>query len=127
MHGVAPFVCFDCQTAFKRPGKFPGFIRVCPHCGHTAYQMGVKFHPPKKSNQALWDVVIYLAKHGFYYQEIHNLHGCIWEKVKYPNTLTEAQEFVKHFCDQAIRVLAKDTSDIEIPSNSAILRSRSGV
>ncbi|ESA38288.1 hypothetical protein N836_33200 [Leptolyngbya sp. Heron Island J] len=89
--------------------------------------MGVKFHPPKKTNQALWDVVIYLAKHGFYYQEIHNLHGYIWEKVRYPNTLAKAQEFVKHFCDQAIRVLAEDPSDIELPSHPGVLRSRSDV
>ena len=127
MHGVAPFVCFDCQTTFKRPGKFPGFIRVCPHCGHTAYQMGAKFHPPKKSDQTLWSVIIYLAKHGFYYQEIHNLHGCIWEKVRYPNTLIEAQKFVKHFCDQAIRALAEPPSNIDTPSNPRILESRSGV
>ena len=107
MHGAASFACFSCRTSFKRPGKSPGFIRICPHCGHTAYQMGAKFHPPKKSNQALWDVVAYLAKHGFYYQEIHNLHGCIWEKIGYPKNLMEAQQFVKHFCDQAIRELAE--------------------
>ena len=113
MHGVASFACLDCHTVFKRPGKAPGFIRLCPHCGHTAYQMGTKFHKPKKSNRALWDVIAYLAKHGFYYQEVHNLHGCIWEPLEYPNTLNEAQHFVKHFCDQAIKLLSESPSNIE--------------
>ena len=113
MHGTAPFACFDCHTTFKRPGKSPGFVRLCPHCGHTAYQMGVKFHAPNKSNQALWDVVSYLAKHGFYYQEIHNLNGHIWEPLNYPDNLTEAQHFVKHFCDQAIRPVANGPSNAE--------------
>lgn len=103
MHAVASFACFDCRTTFKRPGKSPGFIRICPQCGHTAYQMGAKFHSPQKSDQAMWDVIAYLSKHGFYYQEIHNLHGSIWEQLRYPKNLTEAQHFVKHFCDQEIQ------------------------
>lgn len=122
MHDIAPFACFNCHTVFKRPGKSPGFIRVCSCCGHTAYQMGVKFYPPKKSNQALWDVIIYLAKHGFYYQDIYNLHGCIWESVGYPNNLTEAQSFVKHFCDQAIKLFLKahQTSESPLSTSSMI-------
>ena len=123
MHGIAPFACFDCHTTFKRPGKFPGFIRLCPHCGHTAYQMGIKFHSPSRSNQALWDVVTYLAEHGFYYQDIHNLHGYIWEQVRYPNNLIEAQEFVKHFCDQAIQTIPEETSStIKQPERSLSLK-----
>lgn len=113
MHGVAPFACFNCHTTFKRPGKSPGFIRLCPHCGHTAYQMGARFHAPRKSNQVLWNVIHYLAKHGFYYQEIHNLHGCIWEQIRYPNNLAEARTFVKHFCDQEIRTLADSPSSAD--------------
>ncbi|MEO0352488.1 MAG: hypothetical protein AAF282_20795 [Cyanobacteria bacterium P01_A01_bin.15] len=82
--------------------------------------MGVKFHPPKKSNQALWDVVSYLAKHGFYYQEIHNLNGHIWEPLNYPDNLTEAQHFVKHFCDQAIRPVANGPSNAEKSTGRAV-------
>jgi hypothetical protein len=104
MSSLAPFACFHCHQVFRRPGKSPGFIRLCPHCGHTAYQMGRNFHPPKPSDQALWDVMIYLAKHGFYYQPVHNQHGAIWEAVSYPHTLDDAQHFVKHFCDQAIHL-----------------------
>jgi hypothetical protein len=73
--------------------------------------MGAKFHSPKKSNQVLWDVIVYLAKHGFYYQEIHNLHGSIWEQVRYPKNLRDAQKFVTHFCDQAIQILSESSAN----------------
>jgi hypothetical protein len=95
------FACFDCRRSFKRRYEHGVYERPCPVCGGSAKRLDRKFQPPSRNDVKQWEKVEYLYEHGFRFHSVHDAEG---QPVPYPKTLTEAEEFVVRFKDQAIRV-----------------------
>lgn len=91
-------VCLNCQKAFNLS---PDYIErekqslKCPECRELAVYFPHRFRPPKKADSNKWAVVKYLYDNGFTYQHISNQEGNSY--VKYPETMTEAKEFVEKY------------------------------
>jgi len=93
-------VCLDCRAAFSH--DFNNDLRnACPspQCSKTAYILPHRFRPPKKQSFKKWEVVEYFITNGFFYQPIIDEKYCYQP---YPETLKEAQEFVKKYKKQAL-------------------------
>jgi hypothetical protein len=91
------FVCLDCKTSNMRhfdcpPFDYPG-KGECPVCKGVTFNLGRNFKPPKKNDSAQWNKIAYLIEHGFMFQKIRPVTES-FESVPYPETLTEAKEFV---------------------------------
>ncbi|MBU2870537.1 hypothetical protein [Colwellia sp. E2M01] len=91
------FACFNCKTSNMRhfnvpPCDYPKTME-CPICKSTTVNLGRHFKPPKKSDVAQWKKVKFLAEHGFVFQKIRTDSNS-YDSVPYPDTLSEAKEFV---------------------------------
>jgi hypothetical protein len=64
-----------------------------PICKSTTVNLGRHFKSPKKSDVAQWEKVRFLAEHGFVFQKIRTDSNS-YDSVPYPDTLSEAKEFV---------------------------------
>ncbi len=64
--------------------------------------MDVRFRPPKKSNDRQWAKVAFLVEHGFYFQKVYRKEGPVWTRIRYPQTLEQARDFVLRYKDQAL-------------------------
>ena len=100
------FVCFKCKTSNMRqydvtPCDYPN-SSVCPVCGNTTINLGRNFKPPKKSDLAQWKKVKFLVDNGFVFQKIRVERNSI-ESIPYPETLSEAKEFVVKYRKWAIK------------------------
>lgn len=102
--GLAPYACFACHCAFKRPDEADVFWRKCQTCGGRALRMDVRFRAPKKSDDKQWAKVRYLAEHGFVYQKVYRKRGDVWSREEYPQNLEQARDFVTEFRDQALPI-----------------------
>ena len=87
-----PFACFRCRRSFKRGYERDIGERPCPHCGGIAIRLNRKFKAPPSEDREQWAKVEYLVTHGFRFQSLHEADGTA---VVYPNTLREAEEFVR--------------------------------
>ena len=65
--------------------------------------MNVLFRPPKKSDDRQWKKVEFLVTHGFIFQKIYRTNGSFGIRVRYPETLEQAKEFVVEFKNQALK------------------------
>jgi hypothetical protein len=83
---LVAFACFECRKSFKRPHDAYHIVRVCPHCGGAAVDLGRKFKPPQIGDSVAWNVVKFLYESGFPYFSIENA---------YPSTMSAAREFVE--------------------------------
>jgi hypothetical protein len=87
-----PFACFHCRRSFKRSYEPNVGDRPCPHCGGLAVRLDRKFKAPPTDDCRQWAKVEYLVAHGFRFESVYNPDGTL---VAYPDTLKEAEEFVK--------------------------------
>lgn len=98
------FACLDCCKSFKREfiltERRPNEL-VCPECRGAAYNFGRHFKAPKKSDKKQWAKVRYLFDHGFRFQKIR-LNPNSFDSVPYPETLSQAKEFVEKYKKFAI-------------------------
>ena len=92
----AQFACLGCRKSFKRAvsnhrpeDPWPDHL-PCPDCGRPALNFGRKFKPPKRSDIQQWRKVRLLAEYGFWFQSVG---------VPYPESLSEAEEFVATYAD----------------------------
>jgi len=97
------FACFGCQKSFKRhydlpPCDYPDQM-TCPECGESSVNLGRNFKAPKKSDCSQWAKVKFLVDHGFVFQKIRINES---ETVPYPESLSEAKEFVVKYKKYAI-------------------------
>ena len=91
-------VCLTCQKAFNLSTDYDERAKqstTCPDCHQTAVRYPHRFRSPKKSDDKSWEVVRFLYENGFTYRHIPNPEGSGY--VAYPETLSEAKEFVKRF------------------------------
>ena len=104
-------VCLTCRKAFNM-GTDNDNIRQakCPECGDLMTLMNHRFRPPKKDDIKKWDTVRYLVQNGFVYQHVYakiemkgNVVTSVQDYVRYPETLKEAEEFVKKYKRQALK------------------------
>lgn len=98
-------VCLDCRVAYNH--DFSNDLRdncTCPQCGKDAYIFSNRFRPPKKQALKKWEVVKYFIANGFFYHHILDENSCYQP---YPETLKEAEEFVKRY-KKASPVTKKD-------------------
>lgn len=93
-------VCFNCQKAFNKSIYLNAFSLICPECGGEMVKLSHRFRPPKKEDNKKWEVIKFLIENGFTFQHIHTETGV---NVRYPETITEAQEFIIKFKGQAIK------------------------
>ncbi|MEL6553079.1 MAG: hypothetical protein AAFQ63_06375 [Cyanobacteria bacterium J06621_11] len=96
-----PFVCLTCRKSFKKP-QAPS-LRTCPQCRGELIALSRKFLPPKADNVKQWEKIAYLVEHGFLFQGIYGPHesgGLL--RMKYPETLKEAKQFVEDYRTQAV-------------------------
>jgi len=62
--------------------------------------MPERFRPPKKADDEKWAAIKYLVEHGFLYHLIYEKNGNNPRdsiKVRFPQTLREAKEFVEKY------------------------------
>lgn len=103
------FGCLKCKTSHKRkfdgdPCDYPATM-MCPICKETSYNFGRKFKPPKKSNTLQWKKIEYLVSHGFYFQPVQKeVEKNIFYRVKYPETLNDAKDFVIEYKNQTLKI-----------------------
>ena len=99
------FACFTCRTSNMRyfdapPNLYPSNSE-CPVCKSVTFNLGRHFKAPKKSDTAQWKKVEFLVDHGFVFQKIR-LDSNSYESVPYPETLSEAKDFVIKYREWAI-------------------------
>ena len=103
-------VCLNCRKAFNISSDFTAHVpEKCPECSGKLLMFNHKFKPPKQSDIQAWKVVAFLYEHGFYYQHIQkDLPDEILKNmpisdryVEYPNSLSEAKEFINKYKNQA--------------------------
>ncbi|MDP3815781.1 hypothetical protein [Pseudomonas sp.] len=85
-----PNVCFKCRKSYKKPAsKKPS---KCPECGAQMTELSRKFKAPKKDDTAAWHVIEFVVNAGFRYHSVQIENG---GQAIYPNTMKEAEEFVR--------------------------------
>lgn len=60
--------CCDCRIA-KR-GAANTVKSACPNCGHSMYNMGAGFIPPRQSDKSEWKKVAFLVEHNFTFENL---------------------------------------------------------
>jgi hypothetical protein len=95
---LAPFVCVACRRSFKRPRTKGVTHRPCPVCGNPAVRLSRKFKPPRATDDEQWEKVRLLIAHGFFFESIHDDDRAL---VHYPESLSEAREWVKKWAHKA--------------------------
>ena len=68
----------------------------------SSINLGRNFKAPKKSDNSQWAKVKFLVDHGFVFQKIR-VNSNQSETVPYPETLSEAKEFVEKYKKYAIK------------------------
>jgi predicted nucleic acid-binding Zn-ribbon protein len=97
-------VCFNCRKAFSLGTDISvNHSSTCPECGKETFRLNHSFRPPSKDDLKKWEVVEFLKNHGFIYQHIYSEWTAkVYEGlVNYPETMTEAKEFVVKYSSQA--------------------------
>ena len=99
-------VCLEYNKAYNKPIELDRHKKeVCPGCGESMHVLSHMFRPPKKSDSKKWKVVRYLVESGFKYY--HNFDmikpGVYLQTGKYPETMKEAEEFVKTYHASGIK------------------------
>lgn len=99
-------VCLDCRKAYNNYLDLDQQKKeVCPDCGVIMHFLSHMFKPPKKSDAKKWKVVKYLVENGFNYYHTYDMVelGVYRELGKYPETMKEAEEFVKAFHPNGVK------------------------
>ena len=80
---------------------------ICPDCGSKMYSVSHHFRPPKKTDDRKWKVAKFLIEKGFNYDHIYEMidKGVYRQLGSYPETMKEAEDFVKSFNTNGIKKL----------------------
>jgi DNA-directed RNA polymerase subunit RPC12/RpoP len=90
-----PFVCLNCQKSFKY--EITEIEKKCSQCSQPLIMLSRKFKTPKQSDDKEWSKIKFLIEHGFrFYSYIPSKHG-VHQRVKYPETMQQAYEFVEKY------------------------------
>ncbi len=91
-----PFVCFSCRKSFKQPVS--STLRKCPSCRQPMIMLSRKFSAPASRDKKQWEKVQFLVEHGFKFYSVYELlSDGVYQRVRYPETLQEAKEFVVRY------------------------------
>lgn len=95
-----PYVCLGCRKSFKK--TYREQPRSCPNCRGDLIRLSPNFSAPKSNDIKQWEKVAFLISHGFLF---HHVYKYKWGGgyVKYPQTLTEAREFVVKYKHWAVK------------------------
>lgn len=88
-------VCTNCRKAFSQGHNVDTQYeqaRICPDCGRPMFFVSNKFKPPKKTDTKAWEIVAYLIESGYPFYSAYDRNGYF---VPYPNTMAEAEEFIR--------------------------------
>lgn len=90
-------VCLSCKIAFSNGNNADNpVLQICPQCNDKMIQVNQKFKPPKKTDSKGWKIVTLLIENGFTFDSVYQqIDRNVFLKVNYPETLAEAEEFVK--------------------------------
>src|SRR5438105_2567297 len=92
---LSPHACFDCRRSFKRPATSAApYERKCPYCGGVARLLSRKFKVPPRDDLKQWQKIQFLYENGFRFESVSDNNH---RYVRYPETMSEAREFVKKF------------------------------
>lgn len=94
-------VCLECRKAYNNFVDLDNHKKeVCPDCGESMFFLSHLFKPPKRTDHKKWKVVKFLVESGFnYYHTYTRIKPGVYSQMgKYPETMKEAEEFVKTFC-----------------------------
>jgi hypothetical protein len=72
-------------------------VRPCPGCDGKAVDLGRKFKPPATNKKSEWEVARFLYESGFPFNPVGE---------PFPNTMSEAKEFVCRFDDQKLKTVS---------------------
>ena len=89
------YVCLRCRKCFSAGTDFTKFQdkKICPDCLTPMVLLNEKFKAPSKEDVAQWEIVKMLVDNGFRFQTLYDpVSG---EKIRYPRTKTEAEEFIQ--------------------------------
>lgn len=101
-------VCLECRRVENLGTDYNNFItNNCPECSEKMFFVSHLFKPPKKSNDKLWKVAIFLIQNGFSFQHIYRKkeNSLSEELVSYPIAMSDAKTFVEKYKEQAIDIL----------------------
>ena len=90
-----PYVCLDCQKAFRYQQSDQQ--KICPQCKADLIMLSRKFKTPKKNDHKEWAKIKYLIEHGFRFSGYVKVEQGSSQKVKYPETMQQAYEFVDKY------------------------------
>lgn len=92
-------VCFNCRKAFsiyKNPSDEINL--TCPECGGLTTLINHKFRPPMSSDIKKRKVAEYLRNSGCFFHHVYEkVEDGGYVVVSYPETMTEAVEFVRKY------------------------------
>ena len=91
------YVCLRCRKCFSAGTDFTKFQynKKCPECSAPMVLLNEKFKAPLRTDVAKWEIVKMLVDNGFRYQTIYDpVSG---DRVPYPTTKTDAEEFIRRF------------------------------
>ncbi len=101
-------VCLECRRVENLGTNYENFFtNDCTECSEKMFFVNQLFKPPKKSNDKLWKVVVFLIHNGFSFQHIYKMkdNSLSEELVNYPITMLDAKLFVEEYKEQAIDIL----------------------
>ncbi len=99
-------VCLACKKAYNNYIDLDHHKKeICPDCGETMCFLSHLFKPPKKTDSQKWKVVKYLVENGFNYDHTFEMitPGVYKQLGKFPETIKEAEEFIKTFQSNGVR------------------------
>ena len=91
------YVCLRCRKCFSAGTGFTKFQdnKICPDCMTPMVLLNEKFKAPSKTDVAQWEIVKMLVDNGFRFQTLYDpVSG---ERIRYPRTKTEAEEFIRKY------------------------------
>ncbi|WP_375561374.1 hypothetical protein ACE193_02140 [Bernardetia sp. OM2101] len=105
-------VCLECRRTENLGTNYEKIVaKKCPKCAEKMLFVSHLFKPPKKSNDKLWKVAIFLIQNGFSFQHVYkikeNENSLSEELVSYPITISDAKVFIKTYKEQAIDILTR--------------------
>lgn len=98
-------VCIACRITrnIQVEDLDPKLTHPCGRCRQPMIFLLSHFRPPKKSDDAAWEVVAFLVSNGFRYQHIYQEGLTAFKRrskdnyIPYPKNLRDAKEFVTQY------------------------------
>lgn len=92
---LMPYICLNCQKGYKYEHTHKQ--KICPQCKRTLIMLNRKFKTPKQTDDKQWAKIKYLIEHGFRFSGYVKVKKGGFQRVKYPETMQQAYEFVAKY------------------------------